>query len=204
MSQNTLTKNETKSESVNAKAEKGYLYILYNPVFKEYGENVYKLGRTVNLTNRLKSYTTSFIEPSSFLYSSKCFHSSIKAERILFFVLRKYRIRDQREFFNIELQTAIETIKQIEECTENQINKIYNRINKKICPNDILDRLNDEEYYKHLDFDHSNITAFLEQFRFKPSNPERYKMYNYVPPQKVEINTLLYSSLYKEEDDEEE
>jgi len=173
-------------------SDKGYLYILFNPIFKKYGDNVYKLGRTVNLSNRLKSYTTSFIEPSNFIYTSKCFHSSIKAERILFFVLRNYRIRDKREFFNLDLNTIIVTIKQIEDCTENQIDKIYHKINKKICPNDILDKLNDEQYYKHLDFDYSNINTFLEQFRFKPSNPQSYKFYNYVPPQIIELDKLLY------------
>ncbi len=174
----------------------GYLYILFNSIFKKYGEDIYKLGRTNNLNNRLKNYTTSFIDASSYLYTSRVFHSSIKAERILFFILRKQRIRDKREFFNIQLENAISTIKRIEECTEIQIDRIYNRIIKKICPYDILDKLEDEDYYKQLDFDYSNITAFLEKFRFRPSNPSKYKFYNYIPPEDLEFNTLL-----KDEDD---
>jgi len=169
----------------------GYLYILFNSIFKQYGENVYKLGRTNNLNNRLKNYTTSFIDPSSYLYTSRVFHSSIKAERILFFILRKQRIRDKREFFHIQLENAISTIKKIEGCTETQINRIYNRIIKKICPYDILDKLEDEDYYKQLDFDYSNITAYLEKFRFRPSDPSKYKLYNYIPPEDVEFNKLL-------------
>ena len=169
----------------------GYLYILFNSIFKQYGENVYKLGRTNNLNNRLKNYTTSFIDPSSYLYTSRVFHSSVKAERILFFILRKQRIRDKREFFHIQLENAISTIKKIEGCTETQINRIYNRIIKKICPYDILDKLEDEDYYKQLDFDYSNITAYLEKFRFRPSDPSKYKLYNYIPPEDVEFNKLL-------------
>jgi hypothetical protein len=169
----------------------GYLYILYNSIFKQYGDDVYKLGRTNNLNNRLKNYTTSFIEPSSYLYTSRVFHSSIKAERILFFILRKDRIREKREFFHIQLDQAISTIKQIESCTELQLNRIYNKIIKKICPYDILDKLNDEDYYKQLDFDYSNITAYLEKFRFRPKDPSKYKLYNYVPPEDIEFNTLL-------------
>ncbi len=169
----------------------GYLYILFNSIFSQYGNDVYKLGRTNNLNNRLKNYTTSFIEPSTFLYTSRVFHSSIKAERILFFILRKQRIREKREFFNIQLDNAISTIKRIEECTEIQIDRIYNRIIKKICPYDILDKLEDEDYYKQLDFDYSNITAYLEKFRFRPSDPSKYKLYNYVPPEDIELNKLL-------------
>ena len=169
----------------------GYLYILFNSIFKQYGNNIYKLGRTNNLNNRLKNYTTSFIDASSYLYTSRVFHSSIKAERILFFVLRKQRIRDKREFFNIQLENAISTIKRIEECTETQIDRIYNRIIKKLCPYDILDKLEDEDYYKQLDFDYSNITAYLEKFRFRPSDPSKYKLYNYIPPEDVEFNKLL-------------
>lgn len=169
----------------------GYLYILFNSIFKQYGEDIYKLGRTNNLNNRLKNYTTSFIDASSYLYTSRVFHSSIKAERILFFVLRKQCIRDKREFFNIQLENAISTIKRIEECTETQIDRIYNRIIKKICPYDILDKLEDEDYYKQLDFDYSDITEYLEKFRFRPSNLSRYKSYNYIPPEHIELNTLM-------------
>ena len=169
----------------------GYLYILFNVIFEQYGSDIYKLGRTNNLNNRLKNYTTSFIDPSSYLYTSRVFHSSVKAERILFFILRKQRIRDKREFFHIHLENAISTIKRIEECTEIQINRIYNRIIKKICPYDILDKLDDEDYYKQLDFDYSNITAYFEKFRFRPSSPSKYKLYNYVPPEDIEFDKLL-------------
>ena len=187
------TKSETKSEIKKVKnPNSGYLYILYNSVFKEYGDNIYKLGRTNNLDNRMKSYTTSYIEPSKFLYTTKEFNDCIQAERILFFLLRQHRIREKREFFKCKLEDIIEVIKKIEDCTVNQINKIYNKIVSKICPDDIMDRLNDEEYYKYLDFDYSDIKAFLEQFRFKPSDPSRYKMYNYTPVQSSELNYLIY------------
>ncbi len=192
---NSNIKNSNKK---NKNPNTGYLYVLYNSVFKEYGENIYKLGRTNNLENRMKSYTTSYIDPSTFLYKSKQFEDCIKTERILFFLLRQYRIKDKREFFNLNLDLIITTIKKIEELSTIQINKIYNKILNKICPNDILEnkeklqQLNDEDYYKSLDFDHSEIKAFLEQFRFKPLNESRYKMYNYTPPQTSELNYLIY------------
>jgi hypothetical protein len=187
---NLNSKKEVKKEVKNPNS--GYLYILYNPIFKEYGKNIYKLGRTNNLINRMKSYTTSYIEPSKFLYTSIFFDDCIQAERILFFLLRRYRIRDKREFFNFELENIIETIQKIENCTTNQINKIYNKIVCKICPDDIMDKLDDEEYNRLLDFDYSDIRVFLEQFRFKPCHPSRYKMYNYTPPQTSELNYILY------------
>jgi hypothetical protein len=68
----------------------GYLYVFYNESFlKSYDENVYKLGRTKNLNNRISTYNTSFIKDSEYLITSRIFKDSIKAETVLFFLLRK-------------------------------------------------------------------------------------------------------------------
>ncbi len=106
----------------------GYLYILHNDVYKQYGCNVYKLGRTVNLKNRMGNYTTPFINKSEYLYVSTLFKDCIKAERILFYLLRKYRIRQQREFFDLPLENIIETIKRLNEFKEITIDKNYTAI----------------------------------------------------------------------------
>ena len=55
----------------------GYLYCLYNPAFKSFGENVYKLGRSGNLDNRLASYTTYYVEPSQFIVTSEVYERNV-------------------------------------------------------------------------------------------------------------------------------
>ena len=122
---------------------KGYLYVLYNPIFVTYGEDVYKLGRTNNLVNRLNGYTTSFIDKSQFLYTSRCLHDAVKGERVLFFLLKTYRINNKREFFDLGLDIIIKHIKQIEECSDIQINSIYTKIKNDICPINVMDTIDD-------------------------------------------------------------
>ncbi len=178
---------------MSSKSNKGYLYCLYNKVFQQYftdyTSEVYKLGRTNNLDTRLKHYTTSYIEPSKFLYTSKLFHDQIKAERILFFLLRNHRIRNKREFFKCKLSIVIDIIKQIEELSESQINHIYTKINNKICPSNILDKINDEEYNKLLDFDYSKLDEFFERFRYRPNNKNNTE---YVSPEQIQLLQLSH------------
>jgi len=175
---------------------RGYLYVLYNEVFKtytkEYSSEVYKLGRTNNCETRLKHYTTSYIQPSQFLYTSKPFDNSIYAERILFYLLRYHRIRDKREFFTVDLNTVVQTIQQIESYTSDQIKTIYTHICNKLFPDKIIERFDaeDDVYYQTLYKNIDEVCRSLERFRFKPKYPERYQ---YISPQKQELLTLSYS-----------
>ena len=95
----------------------GYIYCIYNESFKSYGENTFKLGRTGNLNNRLNNYTTYYISPCKFLFTSldceRKFKDCIKAERILFYILRKYRVSNKREFFSCDISTPGAGVKAI-------------------------------------------------------------------------------------------
>lgn len=172
----------------------GYLYILYNKVFNtyatEYKGEVYKLGRTNNCDTRLKHYTTSYIESSQFLYTSTKFDNCIQAERILFYLLRYYRIRDKREFFTCDLDTVKQTIQSIESYTSSQIERIYNRICAKLCPERLISSFSeqDEEYSERLRMSIDEVCRSLERFRFKPKYPEHY---GYISEQKRELILLL-------------
>lgn len=174
---------------------RGYLYILYNEVFEkykeEYAKEVYKLGRTNNCETRLKHYTTSYVKPSSFLYTSSLFDNAIQAERILFYLLRYYRIRDKREFFTCDLGTVIQTIKQIESYTSLQIERIYNRICAKLSPERLIESLEDkdDEYSTKLQMSINDVCKSLERFRFKPRHPEKY---GYITEQQRELVTLSF------------
>src|SRR5438876_6894136 len=69
---------------------KGYIYCLYNEVYKYYGENVYKLGMSNDVQKRLNGYTTVYIEESKILLQSKELSNYSIAEDILFQILEKY------------------------------------------------------------------------------------------------------------------
>jgi hypothetical protein len=175
----------------------GFLYILYNELYKSYGPNVYKVGRSVNLKNRMNSYTTPFIDPSKYLYVSRKFDDSVKAERVLFYLLKVYRIRDQREFFDLALDSIITTIKRLENLKDHTINRLYSCIVNNICSSRMITNLeSDEDYYDTIIKDLSNVDEYLNQFRFKPRNPEQYKPYGYIPEEEKAFNILLINANY--------
>ena len=89
----------------------GYLYVLWNPVYDNYGQNVYKLGKTVNLPKRKGNYITPYIDESIYKYTSPYFDDMDSAEKILFALLHKYRIKNKREFFQCDLEIIIANIK---------------------------------------------------------------------------------------------
>ena len=70
----------------------GYIYILYNDVYKFYGDNVYKLGKTSNIKTRLSGYTTSYLKPSKFIFISNICNNYSLAEHIIFRILSNKRI----------------------------------------------------------------------------------------------------------------
>jgi hypothetical protein len=120
----------------------GYLYVFYNESFvKSYGEGVYKLGRTKNLKNRISTYNTSFIKDSEYVLTSRLFKNSIKAENVLFFLLRKFRIRDKREFFKIELDELKKYFIRVNNFSDNIIEYIYKKINSVIFDKNFINKL---------------------------------------------------------------
>ena len=92
----------------------GFIYCLYNPFFKSYGENVYKLGRTNNLNTRLGGYTTGYIDKSEYILTSAKLSDKNLAEKLLFSELEKYRIKDNREFFKCDIKIIKKTFDKVE------------------------------------------------------------------------------------------
>ena len=79
--------------------ENGYIYVMYNEVFNHYGDNVFKIGKSRDVIQRMNGYITSYIKPIEFKFVSQlCFDYS-KAEKEVFTKLDKYRIVKNREFF---------------------------------------------------------------------------------------------------------
>jgi len=92
------------------KIDKGYIYVLWNEVYQYYGDNVYKIGRSNNIEHRLRSYTTSYVDSSIIKYSSVQINNHPIIEKIIHNELDMYRIKQNREFFKVELSTIINTI----------------------------------------------------------------------------------------------
>jgi hypothetical protein len=107
----TTEKNMTDEQTEANKV--GYIYIFTNDMFQWYGENVYKIGKAGHIEHRLKSYTTGYIDPLTLMFSSiECKNYSV-CEREIHNRLNKYRMRTNREFFQVPIQTAIDIIEKV-------------------------------------------------------------------------------------------
>ena len=206
-SQNNIIKETTKNivvqhsnsnNSVNN--DRGWLYCLYNRCFVAYGNHVFKLGRTNCLKQRMRSYVTTYVDPSHFVcISQREFRNSRKAEAVLFYVLRRYRIREQREFFNVCVEQISHVMDRISCLSDDTIDDIYIDILRKCCPTEIIDKvlnhqidLDEEEKWFYKSSSYLNwLDEYFEKYRFKPTNPEFYKNSGYREIEQIEIDTLI-------------
>lgn len=88
-----------------------YVYILTNPSFP----NLLKIGSTTKAPeDRAKDLSKGTGVPQEFevIWAYNCFKAEI-VEREVHKKLKKYRVNNQREFFEIDLQTAINSIEEI-------------------------------------------------------------------------------------------
>jgi hypothetical protein len=176
----------------------GYLYCMWNKMFSTYGEDVYKLGRTSCLEGRLNNYVTSYIEPCEYKYTTnRVFQNSIYAERVMFFLLRRFRIKKNREFFRVDLETVIETMKKLEVMADEKIEKIYKKILQDFCNERIMENIENDSHY--LDCMVSP-DSFFSQFMFRPKNPAMYYKFGYVEPEKNDWYVLNYKIIYDDKE----
>lgn len=180
----------------------GHLYCMWNKMFLAYGEDVFKLGRTSCLQSRLNNYVTSYIEPCEYKYSSnRIFQNSMYAERVMFFLLRRFRIKKNREFFKVGLDIVIDTMKKLEVMSDEKIEKIYKKIIQDFCTERIMENIDNDSHY--LDCMVSP-DAFFSQFMFRPKNPEMYYKFGYVEPEKNDWYVLNYKIIYDDKNKNEE
>lgn len=97
----------------------GHLYCLFNEMFNYYGDNVYKLGKTINLKKRKEQYVTPYIKPSQYIHSTKKVHNYKLAEDLLFLFLDEYRIVPNREFFKCPIEIIRDNMEKIVDIFEN-------------------------------------------------------------------------------------
>jgi hypothetical protein len=183
----------------------GHLYCLYNKMYQTYGNNIYKLGHTCNPAKRINDYMTSYIEESEYKYvSERRFENSLKAERILFFLLRRNRVKKNREFFSLQVDDIIDTIKRVEAIPFEKIEKIYKIILNEYCSDRVFERIEDNVHY--LDCLVSP-DIFFEQFKFRPKNPELYRKFGYIADRDQDWYILqgkLYNNEHNDQSDEED
>ena len=78
--------------------KQGYIYCFHNVL---YGENIYKLGRAIDIQKRLRTYQTYYYHPTKIILTSNILCDYVKAEKELFNVFYHHRINHKREFFII-------------------------------------------------------------------------------------------------------
>ena len=89
----------------------GYIYIMTNPLF---GNNVYKIGMTKDLKGRIQAFHTCLPTDTEYVYTKEVNNTLLrKFEQEIHLQLQEYRIRPNKEFFNIELNSAIDIIENI-------------------------------------------------------------------------------------------
>ena len=112
-----LRKENIKLRKENIK-DAGYIYVLHNNTYNYHGENIYKIGCSKKPSIRLLDYSTSYVEQSTLKYISTQFDNKLNAEKHLFELLKNYRLKSNREFFQLPLDEIIKTIKTIEDYKE--------------------------------------------------------------------------------------
>ena len=118
----------------------GYLYCLFNEMYKYYGENVKKCGNSENPEKRALDYTTAYIEPCKIIKNSEKYVDKCFAETLLFYYLKEYRIKNNREFFSCGDEIINKAFEQVD-----TFFKLYHTKEKII--NHLLIRENYDKYY---------------------------------------------------------
>lgn len=90
----------------------GHIYVISHPSFKFYGSNVYKIGCSKNPKNRIKKFRTSLVGNIELVYESEFVSNKLKVEKLIFEKLKENRLQTNREFFNLELDNIVTTIKE--------------------------------------------------------------------------------------------
>ena len=104
------------------KAEKDYLYCLFNDFFK-YVKNLYKLGECENLKYRMASYITPYPDPCIIKCKTIQLRNKSVAKTVLFEKLKIYKYINNREFFVCDLSIIKKSFEEIEEMFDNKTDK---------------------------------------------------------------------------------
>ena len=182
----TSSSSSSSSAPQSNTPSKGVVYVLTHPSFSTYGENVYKLGMTIDLTERLKGYRTSFATLPQ-IVGEFSFANAREAERVLFWVLKEHRLHDNREFFSLPFERITRVVTHLQRLeNEGWLSKVYQLVCFRLAPYELQIRLrHDEEAIQEYvnkwslnEFtSHLTVDEFFDKFRFRPKRPEEYPHY---------------------------
>jgi hypothetical protein len=100
------------SKTNNSEEGSEYVYVLKN----EYMPGIFKIGYTYNDPSLRANQLFKTGVPTEFevAYSIKCLNG-MRIERASHECLKQYRIRNDREFFKVDLETIIQTLEKMKE-----------------------------------------------------------------------------------------
>jgi len=174
--------------------QQGYLYVMFNPCYKNYDSNFYKCGRTKNLDQRIRGYQTPFKDKSIYLFTSTLFDNCVAAEYVLFCLLKKYRVHSKREFFIYPLQEIIDVIHLLEEVDSDELYDLYKRLKSTAYTSWILKRFFGELEIK-VDLNTDDLDEHFSQWLFRPAHPEMYYKYGYRENWRKEREDIIQKKL---------
>ena len=163
------------------KPNQGFLYCLHNEIFKFYGDDLYKCGNSVDTDKRLCQYTTSYPMPSEILLTSDSFFDKSFAETLLFFYLKDFKFKPNREFIKCDfkiIEDAFHKVKQFFSIyntkqllidyliVDDNFKKLfikYNCTDKKIIIKNV-DCVDDNDIIKYINSTHKNVND--DKFKF--------------------------------------
>ena len=162
-----------------AETNDGYIYIIFNEMYKFYGEDVYKIGKAVDINQRINAYTTSYVQPVEVKFLSESCKNYTLAERAVFSILKNYRIRSKREFFKGNIQVFIDTIEQVVAYVNN--NRITDKANNPPRHTEVDDDIVDEDLFDQYvnapadernDGEYESIHSLIQKYNLPDGNLE--------------------------------
>jgi hypothetical protein len=172
----------------------GWIYCIFNTSFKVYGEHVYKLGRTNDLKRRLNDYNTIFLEPSIYVtFSERKFADCRKAEAVLFYMLRDFRVSKNREFFCIDSFRIRRVFSRLSSLSDDAIAECFACVLKRVDPDIIIEQVEHDPDFESKVQESIEYRSWLDQwfdkYRFRPKDPSMYP--GYVPEEHQNLNRLF-------------
>ena len=178
--------NNLLEKYLNMDEESGYLYCVYHYSFVAYGNDTYKLGRTMNIKNRLNQYVTCFLGQVQVVHLSELTAQCKLAETILFKKLKEKRVEKNREFFKLELDIIKSTIDEVvHELNAMKIIDIitkYNIYNKQMhdFKSKIVEFINTINGIKHV------LNCNLDGKSFNTHKCAKYKLVNEINQERIQ------------------
>ena len=116
-----------------AKKESGYVYILTNPSFRE---DWVKIGKTKNMEERLRTLDNTSVPLPFEIFATLKTTKYNEAEKLVHRYIERFtnlRIRNNREFFNVKPEEALEIFKDVALVLEDaEIDETYKKDNAEV------------------------------------------------------------------------